>query len=300
MTVLRCASMQVGPATRYIKADGARPSGTHSNFLIPSPYLVAKSWQLGWYASTPDKTVTVVKQDIIDNNWSWTTQLMGIVDYANPAASTVLVKLETGNDIDYFINFNRQRDFNSGTVEAGNQVTITEADNNGEGYSNSLLLAKLSAGQSSEIGDFIVTVDAINTNTDTADITIGLKSMAPSMAPSQSLEPTSTSMPTSDSDTNLFINCGVTDGTLVTDGGGNEWMADESTDPQYYDTGSRYSNGNDINISGGANTMEIYQTERYGDGENMTWMIPGTYVQRRKFGDVVLSILLVSDNVFLL
>jgi len=64
----------------------------------------------------------------------------------------VIVKLETEQDVDYYINFNRMAGINNETREGGDQVLITK-----QGLAlndNSTLLAKLSEGQSFEIADF--------------------------------------------------------------------------------------------------------------------------------------------------
>ena len=72
--------------------------------------------------------------------------LSGIVDYNS--ASTVLVRLNTIGFTDYYINFNRMTGFNAGPVEGGNQVLVVTAEGDGTAYSETNLVAKLSAGGS--------------------------------------------------------------------------------------------------------------------------------------------------------
>jgi hypothetical protein len=136
----------------------------------------AKSWQLGWYA---DKATVV--DPLATPIWSGT--LVGIAEYdlADPnQGEMVLIKIETGNDVDYYINFNRMTGINSETQEGGDQVLITRQGGNGESNSQSELLAKLSASESFDIEDFAnlgtvkVTVNSMNTASSpgVADITI--------------------------------------------------------------------------------------------------------------------------------
>ena len=146
----------------------------------------AKSWQLGWYSS---KHVELLNFNTPGQSWSG--QLVGIADYGNNLSENVLIKLEAGNILDYFINFNRQTGINSGTREAGNQVLITSRGGT-NGYSESTLLAKLSTGGSYIIENFagsglpvIIQVTAINTGVSPAhaDITISSATPAPTPAP---------------------------------------------------------------------------------------------------------------------
>ena len=58
----------------------------------------------------------------------------------------MIIKLNTASSTDYYMFFNCKVDFNQGTVEGGNQVMITRMGGEGNGYSASELLAKLSAG----------------------------------------------------------------------------------------------------------------------------------------------------------
>jgi hypothetical protein len=80
-------------------------------------FNAAKSWQLGWYS---DKACTL---DIKTNKTSYVGVLGGIADCSD-SDHTVLVKLNTGSSIDYYVNYNRRSGINSDTQEAGNQVTV--------------------------------------------------------------------------------------------------------------------------------------------------------------------------------
>ncbi len=108
-------------------------------------FNAAKSWQLGWYDDKKMELALPATGEI-----SWSGRLFGIAEYDMTAANDiVLVKIETGTDLDYYVNFNRKVGFNSGTKEGGDQVLIVASPGNGESYGNSLLEAKLSADQSS-------------------------------------------------------------------------------------------------------------------------------------------------------
>ena len=116
-------------------------------------FNAAKSWQLGWYA---DKAVTVTPFAS-----GFSGRLMGIADYQHPAGYNVLVKIETGQDTDYYLNFNRKKGINSGTLEGGDKVMITRQGENGTGYSPSKLMAAISSGQYYTINDFAGSGDSV-------------------------------------------------------------------------------------------------------------------------------------------
>ena len=60
----------------------------------------------------------------------------------------MVLKLETGNSDDYYINFNRARGINSQNDEADDEVTIVKTGQNGVAYSQSWLQTSLQVGQS--------------------------------------------------------------------------------------------------------------------------------------------------------
>lgn len=121
-----------------------------------------KNWKLGWYN---DKSVLVSPSTA-----SWEGRLRGVCDYDKTVTNTVLVKIETGKDLDYYVSFNRKAGINRGTMEGANQVLITTEGTNGVGYRNSTLIAKLNQGGSYTIKNFggsnrpvRITVGTINT-----------------------------------------------------------------------------------------------------------------------------------------
>ena len=63
-------------------------------------------------------------------------------------SQTILVKMNRSSGRDLFLMYNKKTGINSGTLEAGNLVTVVEADAEGTAYGESWLVAKLSAGQS--------------------------------------------------------------------------------------------------------------------------------------------------------
>ncbi len=83
-------------------------------------FNAAKSWQLGWY---DDKAVIVSP-----SSSSWSGRMMGISDYSNSSTQTVLLKLETGMDEDYYVNFNRKSGINRDVRESGDQVLVIMQD----------------------------------------------------------------------------------------------------------------------------------------------------------------------------
>lgn len=129
-------------------------------------FNAAKSWQLGWYAD---------KHEIVTplSTPSWSGTLVGIAEYDIAGENNhVLVKLETGTEIDYYMNFNRQTGINSETQQSGDQVLITEQGGNGEAYSSSKLHAELSRRGDYTIENFggsglpvTITVNSIDTAT---------------------------------------------------------------------------------------------------------------------------------------
>ena len=83
-----------------------------------------KSWQLGWYEDASKTFDTNVDGGL------WSGQLVGVAGYNNGGLADnqkVVVKIETGTNKDYFVQYNRKTGINSGTLEAGNLVTIQES-----------------------------------------------------------------------------------------------------------------------------------------------------------------------------
>ena len=235
----------------------------------------AQSWQLGWYSSK-HVTLTAFPESVL--NWNGT--LVGIAEYDKINGNEhVIVKLETGTPFDYFINFNRKTGMNNETREVrrsllevlgsysflltiacanvprqgGDQVLVTFRGGDGSTYSNSLLVAKLAAGQSSQIIDgragiawtIQITVNAINTMVVPAVADIAISA---SFGPKDA-----------------HINCG-----------GDAWI-DPLTgilweSEQYY-----FNNGRSLETSGSPSIAEtdldpLYWEERYGS--EMRYNIP--------------------------
>jgi hypothetical protein len=92
-------------------------------------------------------------------------RLAGIAEYGT-TSNKVLVKIvnPSGSGADIFVAFNAKKGINSGTLEAGNQVTVVQVgEGGGASYSESKLLSKLSAGGSyinSNFGGKQLTVQA--------------------------------------------------------------------------------------------------------------------------------------------
>ena len=106
---------------------------------------------------------------------SWLGQIIGIADYKNnPNHRPVVVKIESGTSNDLFVGFNMASGINRDTADARNQVTITQAGNNGLGYSQSWLKAKLSEGETYTVSkwrngiDLTIQVEEINLSSDPA------------------------------------------------------------------------------------------------------------------------------------
>ena len=130
-----------------------------------------KSWYAGWYL---DKSITVDPASTGDDR-CFSGRIYGTVDYAT-APGNIHVKITDGGTAnDVYVGFNRKTGFNSGTVEAGNQVTVHTA---GTGYSVSNLRSILGAGGSATRAvkgkNMVITVNEINTSASPgyADITI--------------------------------------------------------------------------------------------------------------------------------
>lgn len=90
---------------------------------------------------------------------------MGMTDYEHLETDTVLIKINTPSDVDFYVNFNRRTSFNSETVEGEDQVLVTVQGKEGRSPSPSTLLAKLSAGGSYDLGSSVGTISVGSINT---------------------------------------------------------------------------------------------------------------------------------------
>jgi hypothetical protein len=139
-------------------------------------FNAAKSWQTGWYGpdgAHGDKTLEYSLGD-----GCLVKTLSGIADY-DTTSNLVLVKVvnPNGSGADIFVAFNAKKDINSGTLEAGNQVTVVQVeDGGGLVYSKSTLLDKLSSGATytnSNFGGDSLTVEVVNiSGSDSAEVKI--------------------------------------------------------------------------------------------------------------------------------
>ena len=185
----------------------------------------AKSWQLGWY-SEQHETI------LVESFKTYT--MVGVVDYDSTETSKkVIVKIENG-PIDYFIGYNRAKDFNAGTKEAGNQIVIVQQ---GAGYSQSDLMAKLAKGQEKELivnyqntGKNVIVRYRANTSagTDEAIVDVFLNDCDPMNGGCKG--PTPAPTPTSNND-QCPVNQELFTLELTTDnfGGETEWSLTETS-----------------------------------------------------------------------
>ncbi|KAL7469177.1 hypothetical protein ACHAXS_009426 [Conticribra weissflogii] len=147
-------------------------------------YNPAKNFQIAygsnsWYAGsaiswTPGRTTPRY----------WMGKVVGIADYDNnPGGHPVTIRIDTGTDTDYFLGFNRAYRANKDNKDGDDEVTIIESGQNGIGYSQSYLKAKLPQGGKytftnwlSSGRDLVITVNEINigagANPGYADVTM--------------------------------------------------------------------------------------------------------------------------------
>ena len=123
----------------------------------------AKSWQLGWYSDGHESISSMP----VNGKREYEGRLIGAAEYKKLELSSdrVIVQIN-GHQSDYYVSFNAQKGINSGTDEGGDEVLVHSRPI-GQDYRESMLVAKLSAGQQytlSGASDFIVRVDAIDIN----------------------------------------------------------------------------------------------------------------------------------------
>jgi len=153
-------------------------------------YGAPKAWELGWY---PTKRI-----ELSESMPTYIGEIAGYIEDVNDdTVPPMLVKIIVDNSqIDYYLYYNRAAEFMSGTREGANTVMISKWNSNG--YHNSLLQAKLSAGGSWSIPGFpggSVVVNSIGTR---ANISISFgSSLAPSIDLSDIPSEVPSSMPSS-------------------------------------------------------------------------------------------------------
>jgi len=139
-------------------------------------FNAAKNFQLAvgnnaWYNDGPGKIITWDSGE--EGGTVLDTKMVGIAEFDKITDNNpVVIKLETGGSLDYFVGFNRATGATSQNRLASDLVTIYEMGNNGLSYSNSFLNAYLAEGESHTISkwrgtkqDLTITVLEINTNT---------------------------------------------------------------------------------------------------------------------------------------
>ncbi len=186
----------------YSDHTGLMGNPLYSDDIGAMCFNAAKNYQLPWYDSN--------KISINPREGAWTGKIVGIADFANnPDGSPVVIKIETGTLTDQFIAFNRAKGINRHNVEADNEVTIVEAGQNGQSYSQSFLKATLKSGEVYTIPkwdgaqDLIITTQSININTGNAadyaivSVCLGTACAYPGDEPSQKPTSQPTSLPTS-------------------------------------------------------------------------------------------------------
>lgn len=138
-----------------------------------------KSWQLGWY---DDHNVAHDFGSVS----SWSGRLLGVVDYDKDTESsffTILKLTSDNNEEDYYVTFNRKKDFNLDSNEGGDMVLVTKrAKLPLTSNADSWLMKEMDSSASNEyvIENFIdsapltITVDAINLTSDPgyADVSV--------------------------------------------------------------------------------------------------------------------------------
>eukprot|EP00546_Thalassionema_frauenfeldii_P015177 CAMPEP_0178920280 /NCGR_PEP_ID=MMETSP0786-20121207/14918_1 /TAXON_ID=186022 /ORGANISM="Thalassionema frauenfeldii, Strain CCMP 1798" /LENGTH=434 /DNA_ID=CAMNT_0020594331 /DNA_START=252 /DNA_END=1552 /DNA_ORIENTATION=+ len=128
-------------------------------------FNAAKTFQLGWF----NNNYVIQQSDSEAFNLEYPMIGFAQREVASAGDIMILRLMSTTLSKDFYVHFNAQIGFNSGTREAGNQVMVAERPP-GVGYAASTLRSKLSAGLSYTIvgfgaqGDLIITVDSINTS----------------------------------------------------------------------------------------------------------------------------------------
>ena len=194
----------------YTDHTGMMGNPLYSDDVGKMCYNAAKNWQIGWYNDRKLALNPLVEQ-------SKTVTLVGIADYLNnPNQHPVVVKVETGAANDFFVGFNRAIGVNSQNDEGDDVVTVVQVNgNNGEGYSQSFLKAKLGfngdiTGSSYTIGNFggsgeTLTISAVSINlatnpaTATVQFQLGSGTDSPTVSPTDS--PTKAPVPATPSPT---------------------------------------------------------------------------------------------------
>ncbi|KAL7455237.1 hypothetical protein ACHAWC_006804 [Mediolabrus comicus] len=138
-------------------------------FNAPKNYQLAKAYG-AWYSKGPG---TIMDWDSgEDGGTSFTATMVGVAEFNKiKDDNPIVIKLETGDKTDYFIEFNRAIGPTSQEKQAQDKVTLYSAGNNGLAYATSQLLSILGQGDTYKFSkwrgtklDLTVSVLEINTN----------------------------------------------------------------------------------------------------------------------------------------
>jgi len=146
-----------------------------------------KSYDLGWFSS-----YTVDFNSGTFNTWHG--DIVGFVDRDNAGSRKMIIRMiDDVTQNSYYIHFNRQAGFNSGTQEGGDLVLVASK---GPGYVPSYLEAELGGGEQYSISDFgghplIIKVDSIDDTLGDAVMKASISIKNPTLA-----GPNPTSVPT--------------------------------------------------------------------------------------------------------
>ena len=136
---------------------------SHDHRFSSCVYINTYRWYDPQYITTFNSGTSIRK--------TWSGRLIGVAQYDNnPSNYPFVIKLETGNESDWFLGFNRAIGPNKDSQEANNQVTIYKVEGgNGVSYSHSFLKGYLSAGKNARITDWrdsgnnlVINVNSIN------------------------------------------------------------------------------------------------------------------------------------------
>ncbi len=88
-------------------------------------------------------------------------------------ATTVLLKIENGSGIDYFVNYNAKKGINMGTQDGANLVTVvSRPEGDRDSYAESELVAKLNVGENYTLPGFVVSVEDLDWNDGVARVIV--------------------------------------------------------------------------------------------------------------------------------
>ena len=139
-------------------------------FNAPKNYQLAKAYN-AWYNNGPG---TIMDWDSgEDGGTSFTATMVGVAEFNKiKNDNPIVIKLETGDKVDYYIEFNRAIGPTSQEKQARDKVTLYQTGNNGLAYSTSQLITDgLDEGDTYTFNkwrgtklDLTVSVLEINTN----------------------------------------------------------------------------------------------------------------------------------------